>query len=346
MKRNMAETLTRSGKAAETWRSPDGSTAVVLQHGGRILALFTPDTERNFFWTNPALESSTSVGAFYQSNAWHNSGGDRTWLSPEIDFFFPQYPDSGTYVQPQSLDPGNYVLTRDRAGFALTNRFSLVVSRTRTTIDLELSKRLLPSKNPLRNHAALRSVGYAGYTLKTKLSYVNDPGSPAMISIWNLLQLPPGGEFLIPTCSRPTISPYFGNIGEGAVKASKHLTRCTFAESGNYKVSFDPLTSIGRVGYLYSDGLDRCLIVRNFPVNPSGGYVDVPHSCPSTAGSAVEICSVNGELGQFCEVEYHAPAIGGPESEPSCEDESQLCAFRGTERDVLEVARTLISCEV
>jgi hypothetical protein len=89
MKRNMAETLTRSGKAAETWRSPDGSTAVVLQHGGRILALFTPDTERNFFWTNPALESSTSVGAFYQSNAWHNSGGDRTWLSPEIDFFFP-----------------------------------------------------------------------------------------------------------------------------------------------------------------------------------------------------------------------------------------------------------------
>ena len=346
MKNNMAETLTRGGKPAETWKSPDGSTAVVLSHGGRILALLTPDSEHNLFWTHPALESPASLRAFYQDNAWHNSGGDRTWLSPETDFFLPQYPDLDTYVQPQELDPGHYVLTRDRAGFTLTNRLSLIVSRTRTTVDLEISKRLLPAKNPLRHHAVLATIGYAGYTLTTKLSYVAGSESHAKISIWSLLQLPPGGEFLIPTCSSPTISTYFGHIGEGIVKTSSHLTRCTFAESGNYKVGFDPLTSIGRIGYLYSNGMDRCLIVRHFPVNPSGDYVDAPHTCLSAQGSAIEICSVNGEFGRFSEIEYHTPAIGGAEGELSCEDESQLWAFRGTERDVLDVAHTLISSEV
>jgi hypothetical protein len=346
MKNKMAELLTRGGKPAEMWKSPDGSTAVVMSHGGRILALFTPDSERNFFWNHPALESPASLMAFYRDNAWHNSGGDRTWLSPEIDFFLPKYPDLDTYVQPRELDPGNYVSTKDHAGFTLTNRVSLIVSRTGTTVDLELSKRLLPAMNPLRNHAALATIEYAGYTLVTKLAYVARPESPAKIGIWNLLQLPPGGEFLIPTCSSPAVSVYFGIIDEGIVKTSSNLSRCIFPEPGNYKAGFDPLTSIGRIGYLYSDGMDRCLIVRNFAINPSGDYVDAPHNSSSPAGSAIQICSVNGEIGRFSEIEYHTPAIGGAEGELSREDESQLWAFRGTERDVLDVARTLISCEV
>jgi hypothetical protein len=85
MNRKLTETLASVDKPTETWTSPDGSAALVLPYGGRILGLFAPESERNFFWTNPALDAAETARAYYQRAEWHNSGGDRTWLSPEVD---------------------------------------------------------------------------------------------------------------------------------------------------------------------------------------------------------------------------------------------------------------------
>ena len=87
-------------------------------------------------------------------------------------------------------------------------------------------------------------------------------------------------------------------------------------------------------------------MVRNFSVNPSGEYVDVPWANPNYPGFAIEACNVNGHWGTFSELEYHVPAIGGLTGERACEDASQVWAFRGRKEDILEVARTLISSEV
>ena len=89
---------------------PEGSTVVLLPHGGRVLGLYAAGSEKNFYWTHPALESAQTARIFYEGNDWHNSGGDRTWLAPEVDIFFPRYPDLdlSTYWQPRQLDPGNY----------------------------------------------------------------------------------------------------------------------------------------------------------------------------------------------------------------------------------------------
>ena len=55
--------------------------------------MFAPESEENFLWTNSALNSAESARAYYASDDWQNSGGDRTWLAPELDFFFPKFPD-------------------------------------------------------------------------------------------------------------------------------------------------------------------------------------------------------------------------------------------------------------
>jgi hypothetical protein len=114
----------------------------------------------------------------------------------------------------------------------------------------------------------------------------------------------------------------------------------------SYKLGFGPSVITGRVGYLYSDGTDSCLVVRNISVNPAERYLDVPSSKTDSSGSAIEGCSVNSDLGRFSELEYHSPAIGGSEGDFTFEDESQLWAFRGKECDILKAARTLISPEV
>ena len=56
-----------------------------------MLGLFAPGSEENFYWTNPALRS-VEARAFYAGDDWHNSGGDRTWLAPEVDVFLPDFP--------------------------------------------------------------------------------------------------------------------------------------------------------------------------------------------------------------------------------------------------------------
>ena len=64
------------------------------------------------------------------------------------------------------------------------------------------------------------------------------------------------------------------------------------------------------MGYLFEQGGRSALIVRNFAVNPSGEYVDVPWKDPGYLGFSTQACNVNSGLGQFSELEYHIPAIG------------------------------------
>jgi hypothetical protein len=115
---------------------------------------------------------------------------------------------------------------------------------------------------------------------------------------------------------------------------------------GEQKLGLQVLAVIGRAGYLYAEGDECCLVVRNFSVNPSGQYVDAPWREPGRAGFAIEACNINSHLGRFSELEYHVPAIGGPGGEHACEDVSQVWAFRGRREDILEAARTLISTDV
>ena len=112
MNAKLIETLNVIGKPTEVFDSPDGSRVLLLPYGGRILGLFVPGSDENFYWTHPALESQATAAEFYASDQWHNSGGDRTWLAPEVDVFFPNFPVTDPYWQPRQLDPGDYGIER------------------------------------------------------------------------------------------------------------------------------------------------------------------------------------------------------------------------------------------
>jgi hypothetical protein len=340
----LAAALASAGKHTETWKSPDGSVALVLPYGGRVLGLFAPESERNFFWTHPALETAETARDFYRSPQWHNSGGDRTWLAPEIDFFFPNFPNLEPYWQPREFDPGNYQLTRSNDGLVWTNRFTYKLSRSQQTIDLAINKRLMPALNPLRDFA--KRLSYAGYMLRTGLAFGDGKAAAAQVGLWSLLQLRHGGEMILPTFSKPSVTTFFGHIEPADLSVEPHLVRYRMRARGEQKLGLQVLAVIGRAGYLYAEGDECCLVVRNFSVNPSGQYVDAPWREPGRAGFAIEACNINSHLGRFSELEYHVPAIGGPGGEHACEDVSQVWAFRGRREDILEAARTLISTDV
>jgi len=351
MLNKLIHTLSSVGKPAELFTSPDGSTVLVLPYGARVLGLFASHSEQNFFWTHPALGAVESAKAFYASEVWHNSGGDRTWLAPEVDFFLPNYPDVsfGGYWQPRQLDPGNYQIVREGKKSVLVNRLNVKSSRFNESVDLEITKSVGPAFNPLRYEPSWKvvsDVAYAGFTLHTTLQLMGSSvEGPLQVGLWDLMQMPHGGELLVSTYRRAEAKLYFGAVGPEDLIISDHLLRYRMRASGEHKLGFRAVDMTGRVGYMYPAGDQTALVVRNFAVNPSGEYVDVPWTETANLGFAGQTCNVNSGLGSFSELEYHVPAIGGGTGSVRSHDVSQVWAFRGAPAKIHAIAKSLLSAE-
>lgn len=338
------------GKAAETVTSPDGTALVVQPYGGRVLGLYAADSDENFLWTHTALESTETAKAFYEGDQWHNSGGDRTWLAPEIDIFFPNFPKLDKYWQPRQLDPGDYQVLRTDGRVKLVNRLSINLSRSKRDIDLKLTKSYAPAPDPLRYERGLEElegIEYAGYTQYTTLELLETSAETSdRVGLWNLLQMPHGGDLLVPTYARTEPRIYMGAITSEDLIVEDRLIRYKMRASGEHKLGIRATMTTGRVGYIYSSGPDWSLIIRNFFVDPSGEYVDVPWDDTEYFGFSVQACNINSGLGSFSELEYHVPAIGQGTGRTRCEDVSQVWAFRGSLESVRFVGKNLLTSDI
>jgi Family of unknown function (DUF6786) len=344
MLKQLIATLEAVGKPTELYETVDGTRVLILPYGGRILGMFSPGRDENFLWTNPNLKSSETARAYYASDDWQNSGGDRTWLAPELDFFFPKYPDiniSG-YWQPRSLDPGNYELSKSANSIILTNRLSLEAFRSKKRVELRITKSVESAPNPLRyDLIAPESVEYAGHTLVTSLEVLSSVKDAPLVGLWSLTQMPHRGELCIPTYFKTAPRIYFGleNAPADELIAEDKMVRFKMRAAGEHKIGIRATATTGRIGYIYPSGDQYALIVRNFFVNPSGEYADVPWTEPEDRGYSTQACSVNSKWGEFSEMEYHVPAIGGQTGLGCVEDRSQLWAFRG-EKAIIEKIMT------
>ncbi len=341
---SLTRVLDELGMQHHLWHSPDGSSALLLPHGGRILALYSPQSDENFLWTHTALQNSDSARAFYAGNWWHNSGGDRTWFAPEFSLFYPNYPNPDPYFQPRQLDPGNYKLDVADGATTLINDASLRMYASGQNICATIRKTISPAKNPLLQMPAWSGADleFAGYTLTTTLAMRSPSESAPALGLWSLLQLPHGGELIFATHSRAAVVHYMGSIPARDLLTSEHAVRYRMHASGEHKIGIHPGFLTGRAGYLYGSTGNFSLVVRNFAVNPSGEYVDVPFNAPGATGCAAQACNVNSNLGSFSELEYHTPAIGGSSGKSECSEESQLWAFRGPKPVILQAARLLV----
>lgn len=347
--KRLARVLIQVGKRTKVFETPDGSRVLVLPYGGRVLGLFAPGSQHNFYWTHPALNSAESAREFYAGNHWHNSGGDRTWLAPEIDFFFPTFPKLDRYSQQRSVDPGHYRLMETKEGLLLVNRFTVNCSRSGKDLNLKIVKSISSAKNPLRyeHKPNVKNVAYAGYTQSTSLELTGTSlRTRDHVGIWNLIQMPHGGDLLIPTYSHSEPRHIFSTVDTippQDLVTTKHLIRYRMRQTGEHKISVRAVSVCGRIGYVYQHGGRWVLIVHNIMVNPSGEYVDVPWNETNDFGYAVQACNVNSALGSFSELEYHIPAIGYGTGCLNCNDTAQVWAFCGDKSQIDLITRTLLT---
>ena len=231
----------------------------------------------------------------------------------------------------------------------LMNRLAVRLSRSRETLAARIAKSFGPAANPLRHERDLKFKGlqYAGYTQTTTFELLGESRRPrSRVGLWQLTQLPHGGELLIPTLSRASVRKIFsskGSIPARDIVITDHLVRYRMRQAGEHKISLRAASLANRMGYLRQTDNQWTLVIRNFFLNPSGEYVDAPWSEPDQLGFAVQACNVNSQLGAFSEMEYHVPAIGHGTGRLTCSDESQVWCYRGSKSAIGAVARILLT---
>lgn len=334
---NLANQLELAGMQVLPLRFNDGSSLLVLPHGGRALGLFSAADSANFFWTNPALGSSGEAQKLFASAAWHNTGGDRTWLAPELDFFLPDFPALDRYVQPPELDPGSYQASVFEGGIRLVMDLTVSPRRLGQQVPLQITKTFGPTPNPLRDFALGQAVEFAGYEVISTLQ-MTEPAD-TRIGLWQLMQMPHGGELIIATHGRPVPDVLFGEIPPGDLQHEPGELRYRMSAVGGQKLGLFPEACRGRAGYIFPQGDMTNLVVRNFDIAPDGEYEDTRWDDPDGRGYCVQACCVNNELGAFSELEYHVPCVSP--ANPFREDRSQVWAFRGARHEIADVARKI-----
>ncbi|WP_409345990.1 DUF6786 family protein [Paenibacillus sp. MBLB4367] len=322
-------------------KDTQGGYAVILEKGSRLIHLIPANSTESAVWTNiHALEECS----------W-NVGGDRTWISPEMDFFADA---SGNYDIPAQLDPGSYrFIPSDKAGTVRTGQTCVLTHwPDQTIVPLSLTKDYSLIANPFLmidsdEHRELAQVPYIGYQCETRIQllpeteYVPDTPLPEF-NLWSILQVPPGGTVLVPVLGDSEPLVMYREQEEIRINRQPHYATFPFEGGSSFKLSYNALQSIGRFGYYRRLSQEiSSLIVRQFQVNPSASYPDYPENRPDYTGSCMQFFYDGEKMGGFGELEYHAPSMNGKDSSVQS-DNSQLYYFVGKSDQIAKIARHML----
>ena len=309
-----------------------------MPFGGRVIAL-SPDSETNALWTNPALDSPDSARSFLESDDWLNSGGDRTWISPEIDTNVGDPSRfAETYQVPRAMDPAAYQVTSRRPdSVTVETDMELRFNRSGRVVPLHLVKCVTVVKPPVD---VPEGVSAAGYTLEVTLTAKRPLPPEVRPGIWNLLQVPGGGTITIPVRGAAQTAAF---IGKPIFRAEGGLVECEVNTDAGFKFGIHADNSLGAMHYLRGDGEHAVLISRLFEVKEAGTYADVPCNDPEAHGYIHQIYVDDGNFGGFGELEHHSPAIGEQNGESAVRDRSQVWAFSGSAEAIAPLRNDLLT---
>ena len=333
MKR-LYESLRQAGKEPVTL----GDSILVLPFGGRILGVY-PDGEKNMFWVNADLMQADTARSFFAADGWLNTGGDRTWISPEMETHCPDmdgYP--GNTDVPGSVDPGAYqVCEAGKSSVKLVSGMAVRFHRSGQNINLDVEKEVVMRDKPPMTLPP--GVSFAGYQARCTLRIAEPVSGPMRPGLWNLIQVPGGGEIVIPV--KPGVAPR-EFIGDPVFTLEGNRLRALVETDASFKFSIKAGQSRGSMVYINTACDPASLVVRKYHVGDESRYADFPCNDPGDPGYLTEIYIDDGAYGGFGEMEYHSPAIDVAGGETEVRDSSEVWAFSGPAQAVRNLSEAIL----
>ena len=349
----LVEALRAAGHEPVHLDDAAGSSLLVLAYGARVLGLF-PEGKANLLWVHPSLGEPKAANEFFQAAGWRNTGGDRTWISPERDIHLRDLQDPwNSYQVTPSIDPGHFTVAVKSNEIRLTTDGSVRHHRLERDCAIRLEKviRLIP--NPLRYEAGagelLKEVSYVGFEQGTSLAYADaESDFRPVLSIWDAVNLPAPGNIIVPTVGEVRPKDFFEPTGVSHLSVFHCGVSFLFDGRERHKIAVRAVDLLGgRACYFRKLAENEyTVVVRNFFIDPSGEYVDTPWADPTDRGYALECYNDGGVNGAYGELEYHSPAMGNGSGRTECFDCAQLWGFQGSRRNILEIMSMFLGSAV
>jgi hypothetical protein len=326
-------------------------TLIVTQRGGRILGPFLSPTAGSIFWTNKAFATPAALAEFLESGDW-NLGGERIWIAPEVQYLVRDRADFwGSIRVPEQMDPGQYQLDQPDSDQArLVQQIALEANNLASgQKKLQIEKLIAPVEDPLRYlggyETLLAGVTFAGYEQVVTLTETKC--DDIVSESWNLVQLNPGGQLLIPASPQVEYSDYFEPVDQNYQQIQANHIRVYITGDRRFKVGYKAAQVFGRLAYFNRLDEGRAyLLVRNFFNNPASIYAEEPAGQPGRRGHSIHVYNDDGGLGGFGELEVNGQTVGGDTGRSSSTDQYVLWLYVGAEEKVKQLAPQLLGVTI
>ncbi len=337
-----------------TLGAADGPQLIVTPSlAGRVMgAAIEGDFGENLMWVDETILD----GTYFSRNPpkW-NAGGLRTWLAPEDLFFLPPDKDASKWFVPAELDPAPYTATAQSANEVSMELVTALPANIGKTYHVKLTRRIaLLSRFSDPSVGALPAgVTYMGINQFHSLENLSDDiigEDLPHVCLWSLLQTHPSGTMLIPVA--PGTDPasayreYFSPLGPDRIAVENGIISVKIDGKYRSKIGVNGPAAGRGIAFLRDDGGGRgMLMAKLFPVDPNGVYVDKPWGKPSDYGDVIEMYNDDGNMGGFCELECHGPAMTLKKGEIQSHDMT-LHIFKGPIPELRKIGAALLGADL
>lgn len=315
---------------------------LVTERGARVLGIFFEDLGENLLWTPGAMADVDSARQYVQAGEW-NLGGDRCWIAPELELHFkdPKNPSHDNYAVPTAIDNGRYgIRTESATGVVLHNAGEATNLLSGKPFGFEINRRICLCRPPMNTEG----VHYVGYELASDLTIRAADRPDVQYGLWQLMQIPPGGQIYIPVRGQPEMLDYFQTNVAGHCTSQDGAIVFPVTGQAQHKLGLRAADVSGLMGYYRPVNGQATLIVRQAAVFSGGQYADYPASDPKRRDIALQFYNDGGDIGGFGEMEYHSTAAMVANFFHT-RDISRTWCFAGPADKVQAIARDLLGVQ-
>ena len=328
---------------------PGGYEILVMEKSGRVFGPYENDRDEGVFWANKAFKSQETFDAFLADPDEWCFGGDRYWITPEFPFFCRRRNDFFTsYVVQKGIDPANYTLQTDPFGnlFLQSELRGDLYESERSNKEVFLEKTIRKKENPLRYlekyNEYMQNVTFTGFEQEAVIRDIS-PEKELELELWNLTQVNPGGQILIPYTHDYGYVDYYTPVDENIISDQGSHIAVNVRSSADHKLGFYSATTLGRAAYLteVKEGT-WCLFVKNYYNDPSAYSVGEPWNQPGKRGCSLYLYIDGGGQGGFAEFENVGRSFGGSTGRRASVDNTNYWFYYGAKDSLLRIASTLL----
>ena len=320
--KDMKERCAENGLRYAVMQAGPNECILVLERGGRVFGPFFGDGD-GILWASSAWRYPDEFRRLLANGEW-NMGGDRVWIAPEVQFHIQDRtnPENSMKI-PTAVDPGTYRMESSPDVCVLAQCMALrAYNLADGMAELHLRKSIRPAANPLRALSGcaelMGGVDYCGYSQELMLRSLKDNAISA--EAWNITQIEPPGEILIPATKRAEYADYYEPVDAQHMQRSDQAIRLKASGQRRYKVGFKATHVKGDLVYFGEAGGTAYLYIKRFFNNPSACYSEEPASWPGVSGFSTHVYNDDGKIGGFAELECNLQPVSGTGSRKTSTD--------------------------